>query len=107
MEKSISVRVMGRDYTLRVNAEDEDMTREIAAYVDNKMTAFRTAFPKQPEITTAVIAALAIAEELYSAREQQDKLLEETDGELEALSLKLGEVLELPGNGAAAAKGKK
>ena len=98
---------MGRDYTLRVNAEDEDMTREIAAYVDNKMTAFRTAFPKQPEITTAVIAALAIAEELYSAREQQDKLLEETDGELEALSLKLGEVLELPGNGAAAAKGKK
>lgn len=107
MEKSISVRVMGRDYTLRVNAEDEDMTREIAGYVDNKMTAFRTAFPKQPEITTAVIAALAIAEELYSARERQDKLLEEADDELEALSEKLDEVLKLPDNGSAALAKKK
>ncbi len=103
MEKSISVRVMGRDYTLRVNEEDEAMTREIADYVDTKMTAFRTAFPKQPEITTAVIAALAIAEELYSARDRQDKILEEADSEINAITEKLSSVLNIKENGAVAA----
>ncbi len=94
MEKSISVRVMGREYTLRVNAQDEAMTKEIAAYVDDKMTAFRTAFPKQPEITTAVIAALSIAEELHTARDQQDKIIADTDDELLALTDKLSFVLD-------------
>ena len=101
MEKSISVRVMGRDYTLRVNEADEAMTKEIAAYVDDKMTAFRAAFPKQPEITTAVIAALAIAEELYAAREQQERLVEETDSEITALADKLSGILGISENGAA------
>jgi cell division protein ZapA len=101
MEKSISVRVMGRDYTLRVNAHDEALTREVAAYVDTKMMAFRAAFPKQPEITTAVIAALAIAEELFSARHRQDALLDQAEKELDSLSDILGEMLELPTNGQA------
>ncbi len=107
MEKSISVRVMGREYTLRVNEEDEAMTKEIAAYVDDKMTAFRTAFPKQPEITTAVIAALAIAEELHTARDKQDKLIADTDEELVALADKLSFVLDAEGVAEADAKEKK
>jgi len=101
MEKSISVRVMGRDYTLRVNEEDESITREIATYVDDKMTSFRSAFPKQPEVTTAVIAALAIAEELYAARERQERILEETEDEVNALADKLAGALNISGNGAA------
>lgn len=99
MEKSISVRVMGRDYTLRVNENDEAMTREVAAYVDSKIMAFRAAFPKQPEITTAIVAALAIAEELYAARGQQDRVIDETDKELTLLSNMLDEVLNTPPNG--------
>ena len=101
MEKSISVRVMGRDYTLRVSDADEAMTREIAGYVDAKMSAFRSAFPKQPEITTAVIAALAIAEELYTSRERQDQIIEETDTEVNALAEKLSSILGISENGAA------
>ena len=101
MEKSISVRVMGREYSLRVNADDEEMTREIAAYVDDKMTAFRTAFPKQPEITTAVIAALAIAEELYASRERQDRIIEDTELEITALTDKLSGILGITENGKA------
>lgn len=99
MEKSISVRVMGRDYTLRVNESDEAMTREVAAYVDSKIMAFRAAFPKQPEITTAIIAALAIAEELYAARGQQDRMIEETDKEIALLSDILDDALTPPPNG--------
>ncbi len=83
MEKSISVRIMGRTYTLRVNPEDEAITREVAAYVDGKMSAFRAAFPKQPEITSAVIAALAIGEELFTARNRLKALTEDTDQEID------------------------
>jgi len=86
---------MGRDYTLRVSEADEAMTREIAGYVDAKMSAFRSAFPKQPEITTAVIAALAIAEELYTSRERQDRIIEDTDNEVNALAEKLSGVRNL------------
>ncbi len=107
MEKSISVRVMGRDYTLRVNEEDEQMTREIAAYVDDKMTAFRSAFPKQPEVTTAVIAALAIAEELYSSRDRQDRIIEETDLEVNELAEKLSSILGISENGKASVEEEK
>ena len=106
MEKSISVRVMGREYSLRVNADDEEMTREIAAYVDDKMTAFRTAFPKQPEITTAVIAALAIAEELYASRERQDRIIEDTELEITALTDKLSGILGITENGKAEVESK-
>ena len=86
MEKSIAVRVLGKEYTLRVRAEDEAMTREIATYVDEKMTAFRKAFPKQPETTTAVIAALAIAEELFVARSRQEYADIDIEGEINELS---------------------
>ncbi len=101
MEKSISVRVMGRDYTLRVSEDDEEMTRKIASYVDDKMTAFRSAFPKQPEITTAVIAALAIAEELHASRERQDRIIEDTEIEIDTLAEKLSSVLGIVENGTA------
>ena len=93
MEKSITVRVLGKEYTLRVREEDEAMTREIATYVDEKMTAFRKAFPKQPETTTAVIAALAIAEELFVARNRQDPISVDIEGEIEELTTLLDKAI--------------
>ena len=89
----MTVRIMGHEYSLRVNEEDEAMTREIAAYVDDKMTAFRKAFPKQPEVTTAVIAALAIAEELYISRDREEDVSEDADSELDELSALLEQAL--------------
>lgn len=94
MEKSIRVRVLGRDYALRVNEDDEAVTREIASYVDTKMRAFHRAFPDQPELTTAVIAALAIAEEYFSEREQRERQVDSIDEELVQLEQRLIEALE-------------
>jgi cell division protein ZapA len=94
MEKSITVRILGKEYALRVREEDEAMTREIAAYVDDKMSAFKKAFPKQPETTTAVVAALAIAEELFITRERQGHSEEGIDREIEELSEMLDRVIE-------------
>lgn len=76
MEKSIRVQILGRTYSLFVREEDEALTREMAGFVNARMTAFKKAHPEQPELTAAVIAALAIAEELYATREALDEALE-------------------------------
>ncbi|MEZ4702816.1 MAG: cell division protein ZapA [Rhodothermales bacterium] len=101
MEKTIRVQVMGRDYPLRIAESDEALTREMAAYVDAKMKAFKQAFPKQPEVTTAVVTALALAEELFSARDAHTRLLTEADREVAQLDALLEEVMGASANGAA------
>ena len=93
MEKSIRVRLLGREYPLIVREEDEALTRDMAAYVDAKMQAFKTEHPEQPDLVTAVVTALALAEELYTAKEQQRTTLRELDDELNTLDRQLAEVL--------------
>ncbi|MGI9175914.1 MAG: cell division protein ZapA [Rhodothermales bacterium] len=74
MEKSIRVRVLSRDFALRVREEDEAATRTFADHVDSKMRTFKEAHPEQPELTVAIVTALALAEELYAARDAQEQL---------------------------------
>lgn len=93
MEKSIRVRILGRDYPLRVQEKAEAATREMAAYVDAQMRAFKTAHPEQSDLVTAVVTALALAEELYSAREAPPHTLPLYDDELDALNQLLADAL--------------
>ncbi len=96
MEKSIRVRLMGREYALRVAPEHEERTRAYAAYVDRKLQAFRSAHPDQSETTAALITALALAEELFAAREEAETLRKATEEELAALERRLGSALATP-----------
>jgi cell division protein ZapA len=96
MSRSIRVSILGREYPLLIREEDETITRALAAYVNAKMMAFRAAHPEQPELTTAVIAALAIAEELHATRETQDRLRETLADELDLLTATLDAALEAP-----------
>lgn len=96
MEKPIRVRVLNRDFTLRVRSEDEAATRELAGYVDAKMKAFKEAHPEQPDLTAAIVTALALAEELQAAREAQERAAQPGAGlenELAALERLLTEAL--------------
>ena len=94
MEKSIRVRILGRDYPLRVQEDAEAVTREMAAYVDAKMQNFKTAHPEQSDLVTAVVTALALAEEVFTAREMPpNDFLDQIDDELNALDRHLAEVL--------------
>jgi len=68
MQKSIRVRFLGKDYTLRVDLDDELATIEMAAFLESKLQAFKSAHPEQSDLTTAVITALAVAEELFLER---------------------------------------
>ncbi len=96
MEKSIRVRLLEREYALRVAPEHEERTRAYAAYVDRKLKAFRSAHPDQSETTAALITALALAEELFTAREEVEGLRQATEEEIVALERRLGSALATP-----------
>jgi len=94
--KSIRVEIMGRTYPLRVREEDEALTREIAAYVDGKMEAFRSQHSEQPPLTSAIITALALAEELYAVQRNKEHALNTIDANIRHLSEALQQELEAP-----------
>lgn len=93
MSKSIRVRIMGRTYPLRVDPSDEAYMRDIASFVDEKMQAVRDNFPGQPELTSAVIAALSIAEELIEERSRRKKQESQVHGELTELIEEIDEMV--------------
>ena len=97
MGHSIRVRVLNREFSLLIRSQDETLTRELAEFVDSKMREFRRAHPEQPELTAAIITALAIAEELFTEREQHDRFKQLMNEELGGLSEVLGEALAVNG----------
>ena len=94
MEKAIRIRILGREYTLRADPANEAITRQLAAYVDEKLRTFKRAHPEQPEITALVITALALAEELFTARDAQAQHDADLDARLSTLADRLDLVLE-------------
>lgn len=90
MDKSIRVNILDREYPLRIQAENEERTREIAAGVDARMQAIRKRIPTEPDLTIAIMAALAYGEELASSESDGEarskQALSQIDSMLEALS---------------------
>ena len=99
MATSIRIRILNRDFSLVVERRDEERTRELAAYVDSKIRDFRRAHPEQPEVTAAIIAAMAIAEELFTERDQRAELESDLGSELGEMAKTLGEALAINGKG--------
>ena len=93
MEKSIRVRILGRDYPLLVREQNETLTRDMAAYVNGKMQAFKKAHPEQSDLVTAVMTALSLAENLLDTSEKDNQTLHALDHELSALDRALAEAL--------------
>lgn len=94
LEKPLRVRILDREYALRISKEDEAHTVEIANYLDSKMRSFKSAHPEQSEVTTAVITALAVTEELFDNQERTEAELESTEARLNALDALLAERLK-------------
>ena len=86
VERSIKVRILNRDYPLRVVDEDSEATLEMAAYLNTRIEAFRKTHPDQPELTSAVIAALSITEELLTLRDKHIRTSEYVEDELQEMN---------------------
>ncbi len=89
----IKVRLLGKDYTLRVAKDDELATLEMAEYLNTKLKAFREAHPEQSDLTAAIITGLAITEELFVERASALDPGEHVNGVLTDLEKKLSKAL--------------
>ena len=89
----IKVRLLGKDYTLRVSKDDELATLEMAEYLDSKLRAFKSAHPEQSDLTAALITGLAITEELFVERSSQLDPGDHVNGVLKDLEKKLSKAL--------------
>ena len=94
--KSIRVHILGRDYALRVEEGDEAHTRRIAASVNTRMQKFKEAHPEQAELTTAVMTALTLAEEVFLQREKHQDGTAALNEELDHLSQRLDAAIPAP-----------
>lgn len=92
--KSIRVHILGREYALRVQEENEAFTREVAAFVNSRMEKFKDAHPEQAELTTAVITALALAEDLHDLRDEIEGERGKVEETLEGLSERLAAAVD-------------
>lgn len=97
MPHSIRVRVLNREFSLVVRHEDEERTRELAAYVDAKIREFRRAHPEQSEVTATIITAMAIADDLFVDRDRQAEIDAYVEEELGQMAEKLNEALAVNG----------
>ena len=85
MDKSIRVSILDREYPLRVKEDEEDRARAIAAHVEERMQGIRRRLPTEPDITVAVMAAMALADDLYSTRSLEASAHQESVSEIEKL----------------------
>ena len=91
--KPIKVRFLGKDYTLRVQEDDELATLEMAEYLDSRMRAFKQAHAEQSDLTAAVITGLSITEELFVERASTLDPGEHVNAELNKMERKLSKAL--------------
>jgi cell division protein ZapA len=70
MSAPVKVQIFGQSYSIRGEL-DEAYVQELAAYVDARMHAIAEATGTVDTQRAAVLAALAIADELHSARHER------------------------------------
>ena len=86
-KNAVKVTIVGEEYTVRSEL-DPEYTRQVAAYVDAAIRRVLQAGPMVESHKAAILAALAITDELFEARRNQKdmaarlKLLTENLGRL-------------------------
>jgi cell division protein ZapA len=82
MNRGVKVQIYGQSYTIMGDL-DEAYVQQLAAYVDAKMQAITGMTSTVDTQKAAVLAALAIADELHSSRkeksEREDLLKEQAE----------------------------
>lgn len=70
----MKLQIYDQIYNLSAGEEDEEHLEQLAAYVDGKMRAVADASRMVDSVKVAVLAAVNIADELFTARERQDEI---------------------------------
>jgi cell division protein ZapA len=87
LKHAVKVTIVDEEYTVRSEREP-DYTRLVAGYVDQSIRRVLHAGPMVESHKAAILAALAITDELFQSRKQQQELaqrLKQLSGELTRL----------------------
>lgn len=94
MDKSIRVKILDHEYPLRVSVENEDRARKVAEAVDARMESIRKQLPTEPDLTVAVMAALAYAEEVAALKRSGESREQEALSQIDSMLQDLTTVVE-------------
>ncbi len=72
-KNAVKVVIVGEEYTVRSEL-DPEYTRQVAAYVDTAIRRVLQAGPMVESHKAAILAALAITDELFEAKKNQQEL---------------------------------
>jgi cell division protein ZapA len=72
-KNAVRVMIVDEEYTVRSEL-DPDYTREVAAYVDGAIRRVLQAGPMVESHKAAILAALALTDELFRSKKQQQEL---------------------------------
>jgi cell division protein ZapA len=84
-KNAVKVTIVGEEYTVRSELEP-DYTRQVAAHVDAAIRRVLQAGPLVESHKAAILAALAITDELFESRKQQQELAARINQLTESLS---------------------
>lgn len=92
----VTVEIAGEEYNIRALASPE-YTRDCASYVDRTLSEIMRGGSLLQAHKGAILAALALADELFQTREQLDALRAEVGRRAEALASNIDDRLNPPG----------
>ncbi|MEE5089988.1 cell division protein ZapA [Xanthomonas euvesicatoria] len=92
----VSVRILDREYTVGVTAEERESLTAAARLLDLRMREIRGSNRMAAVDRVAVLAALNLAHELQQLREQQARYDRELANMLDTLNRRLDSVAETP-----------
>ncbi len=71
-KKRLRIKIFDKEYSLLV--ENEELAKELADFVNERMDSLRQEMPDQPAQTIAIIASLNLAYELFLERNKNKEL---------------------------------
>ncbi|MBD3233486.1 MAG: cell division protein ZapA [candidate division Zixibacteria bacterium] len=83
-KRSVKVNIFGEDYTIKGDA-DSEYINQVVQYVDKRMRIVSEGLANKSHSRVAVLAALNIADELFSERFQSERKSSEVEHRIEKL----------------------
>ena len=80
MEKSIKVNILGRDYSIKSDAEEDNIC-QIADYVNQKIGEIKDKGANNP-INTLILAAFEIAYDYHNMKKRQDDFISRMESKI-------------------------
>lgn len=76
MGETVKIEVFGQEYSIKSDNGDEDHVKMIAQYVNEKIKDILSNTEVTIRLDVAILAALDVAHDYFSLKEDHDKLIE-------------------------------